>query len=71
MHFEEGGVRSEVSAVEACVRMWTGASDDWDRAIAVRQSLRKDAASEPLEIGAVVHPVLWDCLARHIDQRAF
>jgi hypothetical protein len=50
MHFEEGGVRSEMSAVEAGVRVWTGASDDWDRAIAVRQSLRKDAASEPLPL---------------------
>lgn len=29
MHFEEGGVRSEVSAVETGVRMWTGAGDDW------------------------------------------
>jgi len=67
MHFEEGGVRSEVSAVEAGIRMWTGAGDDWDRAIAVGQSLRKNVASEPLEIGAVIHPFLRDCLARHID----
>jgi hypothetical protein len=48
MHFEEGGVRSEVSAIEAGVRVRTWTSHDWDRAVAVRQSLSQDAASEPL-----------------------
>ena len=38
MHFEEGCVRWEVSAVEARVWMWTGARDDWDCTVAVRQS---------------------------------
>jgi len=63
MHFEEGGVRSEVSAIDAGVRVRTRTSHDWDRAVAVRQSLSQDAASEPLQIGRVVGPILCNHFA--------
>jgi hypothetical protein len=58
MYFEERGIRPEVCTVEAGVRVRTRTSHDWDRAVAVRQSLSQDAASEPLEIGRVVDPIL-------------
>ena len=71
MHFQKGGVRSKVSAVEASIRMRARPCHNWDNTIAIGQRLREDAASKPLEIGAIAHPIFWDCLARRIDQRAF
>src|SRR5271156_5925060 len=71
MHFEERGIRPEVRTVEAGVRVWTWTSHDWDRAVAVRQSLSQDAASEPLQVGRVVDPILRNHIAGDIDQRAF
>ncbi len=71
MHFEERGVRPEVRTVEAGVRVRTRTSHDWDRTVAIRQSLSQHAASEPLQIGRVVDPILCNHFAGDIDQRAF
>ncbi len=57
VHFEERGIRPEVRTVEASVRVGTRTSHDRDRAIAFRQSLSEDAASEPLQVGRVVDPI--------------
>ena len=51
--------------------MWTWTSHDWDRAVAVRQSLSQDAPGEPLQVGRVVDPILRNHIAGEIDQRAF
>ena len=67
MHFEEGDVRSEVSTIEAGVRMWTRPSHDWDGTVAIRQSLSQGAASESLQIGRVVDPILCNHFAGDID----
>src|SRR5271170_4123531 len=71
MHFEERGIRPEVRTVEASVRVRTRTSYDRDCAIAVRQSLSEDAASEPLQVGRVVDPILCNDFAGDIDQRTF
>src|SRR3984885_37213 len=56
MHFEKRGIRPEVRKVEAGVRVWTRTSHDWYRAVAVRQSLSQDAASQPLQVGVSLTP---------------
>ena len=71
MHFEERGIRPEVRTVEAGVWVRTRTRHDGDRAVAIRQSLSQGAASESLQIGRVVDPILCNHFAGDIDQRAF
>jgi hypothetical protein len=68
MNVEKADVRSEVSAIQAGIRVRAGAGYSRDRTVTVGQCLCEYVSGEPLQLSRIVGAVFHDLLSRDIDQ---